>query len=136
MLAGILAKMKGGQYPAARLEIDHICLTHIGLSMSDVKQRSPESLTEHLSHSGPLKIQRSILLAELLLQDAELCDRDANETGAVLSRMHAFCLLTSSIDSLDQSEQPAYRAKLTQIAEQLKPFTTHPYLVDKLSRAS
>jgi len=126
LLAGILAKLNGGQYPAARLEIEHLCLSQIGLGIGDVKRRSPESLSDHLAQSGQLQTQRSVLLAELLLLDAQLGDRDANSAAAIVGRMHAFCLLRDAELGDLVHFRAVYRAKMDEITKLLRPFANDP----------
>ena len=111
-----------------------MCLQTVGLPLDRVRKSSPESIAAMLATSGALRPQRSIMLAELLMQDAEVSEAAGRKADAMLSRLHAFCLLSDSIDVLGPEEQPAYRQKLAALAATIEACSADPYVRDRLRR--
>src|SRR4029434_1918281 len=105
MLASILRLCKAGRHEEAGREIDSCCWQTIGMSVEKIRRASPENIARLLEQCGPARHARAIVLAELLLQDAELGDVTGNSEEALLSRLHAFCLLLSTVEVLDLSDQ-------------------------------
>ena len=132
MLASVIAKRRAGQHDEAKRELDAMCLEHIGLSLDFVRRASPEAVSEALANSGALRPVRSVALAELLIQDAEMCDDAGRAAPAAFSRLHAFCLLADNVDSLTRDEQAIYRPKLDQLARQLEVLRDNPFVGAKL----
>jgi hypothetical protein len=92
----------------------------------------PEALAQLLNTSGGLRQGRAILLAELLLKDAEMHQEDASR--ATIDYVHAFCLLADTIDMLDVEDQAIYRPKIHALAIRLKDMQTNPYIKEKLTQ--
>jgi hypothetical protein len=59
------------------------------------------------------------MLAELLLQDAELNDAARKNREATISRAQAYVLLARNIDKLSLDEQAVYRPKLEALNAQI-----------------
>lgn len=133
MLAAIIAK-RGDSRPAeARQDLDSTCLQTIGLPLGTLKRYSPDGLARQLEQSGANRYARSIMLAELFIQDAELLSEKGNdEQGALASWLHAFCLVFDSFPLLSADEQEAYRPKLEMLAAKLEHLPPNPYVTDKL----
>jgi hypothetical protein len=117
MLASILTLRKAGRNAEATKEIEVVCLRAVGLPFNLVKQSSPETLLQLLQSGGGTQYVRAVMLAELLLQQAELCDAARKDREAMISRAQAHRLLAHAINSLAPDEQAVYRAKLKVIAE-------------------
>ena len=61
-----------------------------------------------------------MLLAELLMQDADISDAAGKKREAIISRAQAAALLEHSIDQLSPEEQAIYRPKLDALTSGLK----------------
>lgn len=136
MLATILAKREAGYVEEARKELDNHSLRTIGLTVAQLKKLSPEAVAQLLNEGGALRPVRAITLVELLLVDAELADEQPDAAEAMASRVHAFCLLSDSIASLNSDDQAIYRPKLKLLADKLGDLKTHPYIAERLRNAS
>jgi hypothetical protein len=130
MLAQIMGKKAAGDDAGAKDELSAQCRQTIGLDISQVQQMSPEALGQRLETAAGLRQARAILLAELLLKDAEMNSEDERRTA--LDHLHAFCLIAGAVDSLDPDDQRAYRAKLKLVADRLAPMQSDPYVAQKL----
>jgi hypothetical protein len=82
------------------------------LPLDFVKHSSPEMILQLLESSGGTQYARAVLLAEMLLQDADLSDAAGKNREATISRAQAEALLAHSIDQLSPEEQTVYRPKL------------------------
>jgi len=85
-----------------------------------VKRSSPERILQLLESGGGTQHVRAVMLAELLLQDAELSDAAKKKSEAMISRAQAHALLAHSVDSLSPDEQAVYRPKLDALAAIIK----------------
>ncbi len=132
MLASIVAKKQAGLHHEARQEIETACLQSVGLSLDLVKRSSPEAIAAKLESAGGLRPSRAVLLAELLLQDAELSEAAGRATEASVSYLHAFCLLGDSVELLSVEEQLTYLPKLDRLSARLHAFRSDPYVAGKL----
>ena len=132
MLAAIIAKRGDGKPAEARQDLDTTCLQTLGLPLAILKRYTPEALTRQLEQSGANRYARSIILAELLIQDAELLSENGDEQGALASYLHSFCLLFDSFSFLSTDEQAFYRPKLEMLAAKLEHLPPNPYVTDKL----
>ena len=104
-----LSQLKKAERPA---RIGALSLHEVGLPIDLVKHSSPETLFQLLETGGATQYFRAVLLAELLLQDAELSDAAGKNREALISRAQAKALLAHSIDNLSPEEQAVYRPKL------------------------
>ena len=132
LVASIIAKERAGQYPEAKADIEAKARQTIGLSLTDLRKLSPEAVSKLLTGSGGLRYGRAVILAELLLHDATVSEATGNASEALLSRVHAFCLLTDTIGSLTEEDQGTYRPRLDALATELGSLPAHPYLSAKL----
>ena len=112
MLAQISALRKTGHNAEAVERIAAICLQTIGLSFDVIKRAAPETILQLLESGGGTRHSRAVLLAELLLQDAELSEAAGKNREAAIARAQARALLAQSIDYLSPDEQAVYRRKL------------------------
>jgi hypothetical protein len=134
LVASIIAKERAGQYPEAKADADEKARQTIGLSLSDVRKLSPEAVSQLLCSSGGLRYGRAVILAELLLHDAAISEATGHSTDALLSYVHAFCLLSDTVDTLTEEDQSVYREKLDALATRLESLPSHPYLSEKLTK--
>jgi hypothetical protein len=130
MLAQVIQKEIAGDGTGAKAELNALCRQTIGLDVSQLQQMSPEAVVQLLDTAAGLRQARAVMLAELLVKDAEMHSGD--QRRATLDRLQAFCLLSSTIDSLDLDDQRAYRPKLQLLAERLRQFDSNPYVAAKL----
>jgi hypothetical protein len=131
MLASIVLKRSAGRNDDARQDIERACANRVGLPFSLVRRSSPEALSQMI-HAGGSPHLRSVLLAELLMQEAEINQVTGDSVEAVRARVQAFCLLAESIGVLSPEEQAVYRRKLDELARELSPLGDDPYLRGKL----
>ena len=85
MLAAILALRKAGRNAEAAKEIEAVCLQTVGLPLNLVNRSSPETILQLLESGGGTRHVRAVMLAELLLQDAELSEVAAKGGEAAIS---------------------------------------------------
>ncbi len=132
MLATIMAKRRLGQVAEAGQEVEAACLRTVGLPLTKVRHLSPEELSSWLQTAGALRYTRSVMLAELLIQDAEILETKNESQQALASYIHAFCLLCDSFNVLSVEEQAVYESKLQMLAEKLDHLPANPYTTQRL----
>ena len=128
LMASIIAKERAGKYPEAKAEIDEKSRQTIGLSLEQVRKLSPEAVSQLLANSGGLRYGRAVILAELLLHDAKVSEATGQSSDALLSNLHAFCLLSDAVATLSAEDRAVYRGKLNELATRLEALPAHPYL--------
>lgn len=111
MLAEIMAKRKTGRRAEARTEIENQALQHTGLPLSLIRGAAPAMVADLLRNGGELRFIRGVLLAELLLQDAEICEETGDRPGALTGYLHAWCLLHDAALSFNPEERRHFGAK-------------------------
>jgi hypothetical protein len=132
MIAAIITRRRAGQIEEARQELDALCQQTNGLTLDAVKKLSPEALAELLGQSGVNRYYRSLLLAELLIQDAEILEAQGAAPGAIFGYLHAFCLLWDTYPVLSQEEQAICRPKLDALAAKLEDLPENPFTTERL----
>jgi hypothetical protein len=113
-----LARLKSGEKPA---RISALCLRETGLPLDFVKHSAPDTILRLLETGGGTQYARAVLLAELLLQDADVSESAGKNREAIISRAQAVTLLEHSIDHLSPDEKAVYRPKLDALRFDLKP---------------
>lgn len=111
MLAEIVAKRKGGRKLEAQAEIEKQALQHTGLPLSLIRGSAPAMVAELLQHGGELRFIRAVLLAELLLQEAEMAEEDGDPSTALQGYLHAWHLLEDAAESFNREEHVHFGAK-------------------------
>ena len=112
MLAEIMLLRKEGRAGEAIDRLEKICLDLVGLPLETVRHSSPETILQVLESGGATKYVRAVMLAELLLQDAELSETNGKFPDALIRRAQARVLLAASIEHLTAEDQASYRPKL------------------------
>ncbi len=112
-----LSRMRQGEKPE---RISAICLREVGLPLDLVKHSSPETIFQLLESGGGTQYVRAVLLAELLLHDADVSKAAGKTRAAMISRVQAQALLAHSIDELSPEEKALYRTKLEALTVDLK----------------
>ncbi len=130
VLEEINERQRSGDNSGAKAELSSQSQQTLGLDISQIQRMSPEAVAQLLDTSGGLRQGRAILLAELLLKDAEMHHEDASR--ATIDYVHAFCLLADTVDMLDVEDQATYRPKVQALAARLKDLQTHPYIREQL----
>lgn len=120
MAATIGGKKAAGDLEGAALEIEEQCVRHTGLPFAVVKQASPEGLSLLLEMGGAMQVPRQLMLAELLRQEAELCERRGNPPAAVLSYRQAAQLIEDALPSLAGEDAATFREVQATIAAKLR----------------
>ena len=134
MLAGILAKAGIGKVQEARDDLNQMCERTTGLDLTTLKNTSPDEVTQLLAQGGALRYSRSVIVAEILLADAALQERDPAAPPPLKNLVHAFCLLSDSVDVLADDDEKIYRAKLRELAAKLEPYREYPALKERFER--
>jgi hypothetical protein len=111
MLAEIVAKRKIGSPAESRTEIENQALQHTGLPLSLIRSAAPAMVADLLRNGGELRFIRGVLLAELMLQDAEICEETGDKPGALTGYLHAWCLLHDAAISFNPEERRHFGAK-------------------------
>jgi hypothetical protein len=114
-VAQMLAEIRRLRNAERPERIGAICEREIGLPLSLVKHSSPDTILQLLESGGATRHVRAVILAELLLQDAELSEAAGKSQEAMVSRAQAKVLLERNIDSLSPDEQAGYRPKLEEL---------------------
>jgi hypothetical protein len=130
VLEEIDERQLSGDNSGAKAELNSRSQQAVGLDISHIHRMSPEAVAQLLNTSGGLRQGRAILLAELLLKDAEMHQEDVFH--ATIDYVHAFCLLADTVDMLDVEDQAIYRPKVHALATRLKDMQTNPYISEKL----
>jgi hypothetical protein len=131
MLAVLMGHRHAGRREEAAQEIERACLLHAGVPMSMVRLATPEALRQFLPAGGHRNLARDIMLAELLMQDAELMDEQGEAAAALHSRSHAFCLINDAVDSLAADDTAHYRSTLDSLAKAMDGFPLDSYVAVK-----
>jgi hypothetical protein len=126
LFASLIAMRKEGRQEEAQAEIERLCLDNIGLPWKTVRQASPEVLLEHVRAAGALRHHRAVILAELLMEEAELAELEKRAQDVVRARLQAFCLLFDVLDMLSVDDLTYYQEKLEVLAKQLQPMAGNP----------
>ncbi len=132
MLASVIAKQDGGRLPAAQEDLEEKVRQTAGISLTELKRLSPDAVGRLLAGSGAMRYGRAVIVAELLLHDAAIAHAGGDGAGAILSELHAFCLLADSIDTLSLEDEEVYRPKLERLAAGLRGLSSDPYVAEKL----
>jgi prolyl-tRNA editing enzyme YbaK/EbsC (Cys-tRNA(Pro) deacylase) len=117
MLAEILQLRRLGRAREAHDQIATACLQSVGLPLALVKHSAPETILEMLATGGGTQHVRAIMLAELLLQDAEIEEQAGKKREALISRAQARTLIAHNLGQLSPEEQASYRSKLNSLAQ-------------------
>ncbi len=133
LLASIIAKERAGQYIEAKADVDEKARQVVGIGLNQIRKLPPEAVWQLSASSGGLRHGRAVMLAELLLHDAVVADATGDCHEALVSRIHAFCLLSETVDNLTEEDRAVYREKLKALAIELKPVSSHPYLSAKFA---
>lgn len=126
MLAVIVSRRQAGRLDEAGEAIAEECLRNVGLPWEMVVQAPPDALQELLAIGGELRFIRSIALAELLLQDAEIQSMRGNPLFSAVRYQAAHHLLSRVVDALAPDERQYYRAKLADVATRLADLGINP----------
>ncbi len=132
LLAAILGHRAAGRSAEAGLVVEEACAQLIGLPLETVRRLTPENLAALLAQNAAQQVGRSVLLAELLMQDAELSVEAGRPVAAQCSRLQAFCLLDDALGQLPAAEADTYRPKLAALAGQLAALRHVPYVQQRL----
>jgi len=120
IVATIAGKRTAGDLAGAEQEIDDQCQRHVGLPLVVVRQSSPENLAALLAMGGAMQVHRSLILAELLRQDADLALARGNPLAAVTSLRQAERLVQHALPSLVGDEAETFSRAAQEIATQLR----------------
>jgi hypothetical protein len=132
MVAVIMGHRKAGRGDEAAEEIERACLQTAGVPLTLIRQASPEALRQFLQPGGPQRLTRDFLLAELLLQDAEIQQENGCSAASLHSKAHAFCLISDSVDALTVDDMVHYHARLDALAVELKDAPLDAYVRQKV----
>ncbi len=120
VLASIAGKKSQGDWAAAEQEIADQCERHTGLPFAVVKQSTPESLAQLLAMGGAMQLPRSLMLAELLCEDADLSERRGNPMAAAASYAQAEALIARALPSLAGEDEAAFQEKQAVVVTKLR----------------
>lgn len=132
-LIAIVLKAETGQFQQACQDFDQACRNTVGLDLESVKKLSPDALADLLKMSGSLRFTRSIVLAEILLHEAEVLER-RQENFPLANFVHAFCLIADSVGALSHENEALYKGKLKKLALRLEPFQGLPQLSERFRK--
>ena len=121
LLAEVLQLRKFGRAGEAREQVSKACLENVGLSFALVKHSAPETILEMLATGGGTQHVRAIMLAELLLPDAELAESAGQKREALISRAQARALIAHNLGQLSPEDRANYRAKLDALSQSEVP---------------
>ena len=104
VVATILGRRAAGDLAGAEQEIEEQCLRHVGLPWVIVRQSSPESLRSLLAMGGALQSLRTLVVAELLVQSADLAQARCNPPAAAADLSLAEALYREILPQLGGSD--------------------------------
>jgi hypothetical protein len=131
----IAIKLKEEGVAAAGEEIEKACSRVSGVPFALIRHYPSETLFE-LMRRGANVEERCLVLAELLMQYAELCQDQGRIADATGGNLRAHGLISASLGVLKPEQQAAYRAKLNLLVEKLSPFADDPYVKGQLASAT
>lgn len=134
MLAKLTAFQRAGEHAQAQGELERLCQQHAGMSLAELKGSSPEAVAARLQDGGGRRYPRAVLLAEVLVRDAQVREAAGGPAAALPGYVHAFCLLADSVGVFSLEEQAFLRPKVQALAHRLSGLRTHPYLAERLRR--
>lgn len=120
IVATIAGKRTAGDFAGAEHELNEQCLRHTGLPLVVAKQASSDDLQALLAMGGQMQLHRSLILAELLRQDAELAKARGNPLEAVVSLRRALDLVERALPALVGEEAAAFREAQQTMVTQLR----------------
>ncbi|HSI13807.1 MAG TPA: hypothetical protein VK961_17310 [Chthoniobacter sp.] len=132
MIGAVIAKRRKGEIQEARQDLQTLCLQNVGLPLETVKGLSPDAVAEHLTTAGGHRFVRAVMLAELLIQDAETLETQGDAQRALPSYVHAFCLLFDAYPVLSEEERAIYRVKLEALGGKVAELPPNPYTTERL----
>lgn len=115
ILAGIIHQKRLGRGEHALAGVEQACLEQVGLPLELIKQASPEQLLALLRSGGDIWVTRSLILAELLREEAEICELRGNAPSAALSYAHASRLIVDALPFLNDDEKRHFEILLDHI---------------------
>lgn len=115
MLAAIMAKRNDGKITEARQDLEKLSLQTVGLPLATVVQMSREALRDHLTMSGLNRYHRSVMLAEMLIQEADMSALGSSMPYALIGYSHAYGRLYDSLEHLSSDDQAACRIKMASL---------------------
>jgi hypothetical protein len=131
----IAIKLKEEGVAAAGEEIEKACSRLCGVPFALIRHYPSETLLE-LMRRGANAEERCLVLAELLMQYAELCQGEGRIADAAGGNLQAHGLISASLGILKPEQQAAYRDKLKVLVEKLAPFADDPYVRRQLVAAT
>ena len=137
VLAAILGHRKAGDEALAEAEIEKAAVQTAGVPMSLIVQASPAGLRAFIGSGGAQRHSRDILLAELLLQQGEICQEQGRSEEMRRCQEHAFCLIMDAFELLVAEDAAIYREKLGRLAPYLRSQGSgegDPYIAERLAR--
>src|SRR5471032_1532484 len=93
VLAAIIIKAETGHYQEAREDFDKVCRETVGLDLARVKTLAPDAVSSLLASAGSLSHTRSVMLAEILLSEAQIIKQQEYLPFPLANYVHAFCLI-------------------------------------------
>lgn len=136
LIAALMSRRKAGEIIEAREDLENHCVRAVGFTLSEIKSLAPEEVARILDKSGAMKITRALVLAELLMLDAQWHEEDRSADDRMPNYVHAFCLIADSFEMLSTDEQTIFRAKLATLAVKLGPLREHPYIAERIAKTA
>jgi hypothetical protein len=136
MVAALLNRRRAGEIIEAREDLENHCVRTIGFTLSEIKSLAPEEVARILEKSGAMSVTRALMVAELLILDAQWHEEDRSAVDRMPNYVHAFCLIADSLETLSSDEQTVFRAKLGTLAEKLGELREHPYVAERISKVA
>src|SRR5688572_33335960 len=93
MVAALLNRRQAGEIIEAREDLENHCVRTIGFTLSEIKLLAPEEVARILEKSGAMRITRALMVAELLMLDAQWHEEDRSTEDRMPNYVHAFCLI-------------------------------------------
>lgn len=134
LLAALINRRKAGEIIEAREDLENATVRTVGFTLSEIKLLAPEEVTRIVDRAGALRTIRALTLAELLLLDARWHEEDRTQDQLTPNYVHAFCLISDSLDTLASEDHEHFKARLLSIADKLGELREHPYIAERLAK--
>lgn len=115
MLAVIFKLKVSKRYDDALREIDQVMRKLCGMNSQLVNALSEESLVATLRGGAKLDVGKTLVIAELLKQEADVLHEQGNEEGSVQRYAKALRLFLEALREADYAELPEYSPKFDEL---------------------
>jgi len=131
-LTRILKLKEAEKFDAARMEIDRAGKTLLGLDMSLIRALSDEKIISLLQPTGSLDSGKCLLIAELLREEGDICERQGKEEERYTCYSKSLSLYLEALAVNADFRNQEYLTKINALIQRLQQFTLLSHIDEKL----